>query len=110
MIFDLFLIKEIKKFPFFFLLLLFTLLLGTRGLTGISVVSEQVKSKLEESARELLTSDLVVSARRDLLDDEKIALDKIVSKIPHQTYKVVDIYSMVRHEKSSQTRLTDSDY
>lgn len=107
MIFELFLIKEIKKFPFFFLLLLFTLLLGTLGLTGISVVSEQVKSKLEESARELLTSDLVVSARRDLLDDEKIALEKIVRKVPHQTYKVVDIYSMVRHEKSSQTRLTE---
>ena len=70
MIFKLFLIKEIKKFPFFFLLLIFTLLLGTLGLTGISVVSEQVKGKLEANARELLTSDLVVSARRDLTDEE----------------------------------------
>ena len=107
MIFKLFLIKEIKKFPLFFLLLLVTLLLGTLGLTGISVVSEQVKEKLESNARELLTSDIVVSARRDLLDDEKLQLEKIIAPIPHKTYKIVDIYSMVRHEKTSQTRLTE---
>lgn len=107
MIFKLFLIKEIKKFPFFFLLIIFTLLLGTLGLTGISVVSEQVKGKLEANALQLLTSDLVVSARRDLLADEALAVENIISGIPHKTYKIVDIYSMVRHEKSSQTRLTE---
>lgn len=107
MIFKLFLIKEMKKFPFFFLLLIFTLLLGTLGLTGISVVSEQVKGKLEANARQLLTSDLVVSARRDLLDDEKKSLEKIISKLPHNTYKLIDIYSMIRHEKTSQTRLAE---
>jgi putative ABC transport system permease protein len=106
-ILKLFLIKEIKKFPFFFLLLLVTLLLGTLGLTGISVVSEQVKGRLESNARELLTSDIVVSARRDLLEDEAKALNKILAGIKFKTYKVVDIYSMVRHEKSSQTRLTE---
>ena len=107
LIFKLFIIKEIKKFPFFFLLLIFTLLLGTLGLTGISVVSEQVKGKLEANARELLTSDLVVSARRDLLPDEKESLAKVINGVPHKTYKVVDIYSMVRHEKTFQTRLTE---
>ena len=107
MIFKLFLIKEIKKFPFFFLLLIFTLLLGTLGLTGISVVSDQVKGKLEANARDLLTSDLVVSARRDLLDVEKKSLDNVFGSIPHKTYKLIDIYSMVRHEKSFQTRLTE---
>ncbi len=107
MIFNLFLIKEVKKFPFFFLLLLFTLLLGTLGLTGISVVSEQVRERLEANARELLTSDIVVSARRDLLNEELTALNKIMAKIPHRTYKVIDIYSMVRHEGTSQTRLTE---
>ncbi len=106
-IFKLFLVKEIKKFPFFFLLLIFTLLLGTLGLTGISVVSEQVKGKLEANARELQTSDLAVSARRDLLQGEIESLNKIISPLKHQTYKIVDIYSMVRHEKTSQTRLTE---
>lgn len=107
MILKLFLIKEIKKFPLFFLLLLFTLLLGTLGLTGISVVSEQVKSKLEANARELLTSDIVVSARRELLDDEQKALQKTMGSIPHESYKIVDIYSMVRHETTFQTRLVE---
>lgn len=107
MIFKLFLIKEIKKFPFFFLLLLITLLLGTLGLTGISVVSEQVKGKLEANARELLTSDLVVSARRDLSEEEQKSLAADLGNIKLQTYKVVDVYSMVRHEKTSQTRLTE---
>ena len=106
-IFKLFLIKEIKKYPLFFLLLVVTLLLGTLGLTTINVVSEQVRDKLEANARELLTSDLVVSARRDLLDDEKKQLDIIVKKFSHKTYKVVDIYSMVRQEKTLQTRLVE---
>jgi putative ABC transport system permease protein len=101
------LLKEVKKYPFFFLLLLITLMLGTLGLTGISVVSEQVKSKLESNARELLTSDIVVSARRDLLEDEIQKLEGIFESIPHQGYKVVDIYSMVRHEKTFQTRLVE---
>lgn len=107
MIFKLFLVKEIKKFPFFFLLLLITLLLGTLGLTGISVVSDQVKGKLEANARELLTSDIVVSARRELSDEEVAALNKALGSTPHETYKIIDVYSMVRHEKNSQTRLTE---
>jgi putative ABC transport system permease protein len=106
-IFKLFLIKEIKKFPFFFLLLVFTLLLGTLGLTGISVVSEQVKGRLEDSAKELLTSDIVVSARRDLLNDEELSLNEVMKPVPHKSYKIIDIYSMVRHEKTMQTRLTE---
>lgn len=107
MILKLFLIKEIRKFPFFFLLLLFTLLLGTLGLTGISVVSEQVKSKLAENARELLTSDIVVSARRDLFPEEFKTVQELVGKHSHRHYKIIDIYSMIRHEKSFQTRLVE---
>ena len=106
-IIKLFLLREFKKFPFFFLLLFVTLLLGTLGLTGISVVSEQVKNKLKSNAKELLTSDIVVSARRDLLEQELLALDGIIKKIPHRTYKVIDIYSMIRHEKTLQTRLVE---
>jgi len=102
-----FLVKEIRKFPLFFLLLTFTLLIGTLGLSAISVVSDQVRSKLESNAKELLTSDLVVSARRDLIEQEKKSLEKIISSVPHKTYKVIDIYSMVRHEKTSQTRLVE---
>ena len=107
MIFKLFLSKEIKKFPFFFLLLTFNLLIGTLGLTGINIVSDQVKGKLTENAKELLTSDIVVSARRDLLPLEKESLDRVLQPLSYKTYRLVDIYSMVRHERSSQTRLVE---
>ena len=105
--FRLFLIKEVKRHPLFFLLQVITLMLGTLGLTGVSVISEQVKSKLELNARELLTSDLAVSARRDLTLEEKEALKRLTSKYSHQAYRVIDVYSMIRHEKNFQTRLVE---
>ncbi len=105
--FRFFLVKEVKKHPFFFLLLTFTLFLGTMGLMGISIVSDQVQSKLNSHAKELLTSDLVVAARRDLFPEEKKELEAIVEKSPYETYKVVDIYSMITFLKDSQVRLVE---
>lgn len=88
-------------------MLLITLLLGTLGLTGISVVSEQVKAKLASNAKDLLTSDLAVNARRELTPEELATIEKLVKNVPHSRYKVIDVYSMVRHETSFQTRLVE---
>lgn len=107
MSFKFFLVKEFKKHPFFFLLLTLTLFLGTMGLMGISIVSDQVQSKLNSHAKELLTSDLVVSARRDLFPEEKKSVDEIVGKTKYETYKIVDIYSMITFLKDSQVRLVE---
>lgn len=107
MISKFFLFREIKKFPFFFLLLFVTLLLGTVGLTGIKIVSKQVQGKLRENAHHLLTSDLVVSARRDLFVSEKESLTKIMEDIPHEMYRVIDIYSMITRKSSEQGRLVE---
>jgi putative ABC transport system permease protein len=74
---------------------------------GIGLVSEQVQSKLRDNAKELLTSDLVVSARRDLSDVEKKQLAEIVKDIPKEEYRVIDIYSMVQHVESRETRLVE---
>jgi len=71
------------------------MLLGTMGLTGIAIVSHQVQEKLLENAKSLLTSDLVVSARRDLFPEEKKNLEDVFVSIPHDTYRVTDIYSMI---------------
>jgi putative ABC transport system permease protein len=103
----LFLVKELRKHPFFFILLSVILLLGFLGLTSIGLISEQVKFKLRSSARELLSSDIAVSARRDLLAEEIKELSQVMAKIPHRSYRVVDIYSMIRHEKTLQTRLVE---
>ena len=107
MILKLFVNKEIKKFPLFFILLIFTLFLGTVGLSGISVISDQVQAKLQENAKELLTSDIVVSARRDLLINENKTLDLVMRGIPHQSYRLIDIYSMVKLERTAQTKLVE---
>ncbi|MFP5387339.1 MAG: hypothetical protein ACLGHN_14775, partial [Bacteriovoracia bacterium] len=107
MIFRFFFIKEFKKYPFFFLLLFFTLFLGTLGLVGISIVSTQVQVKLNESANELLTSDLAVSARRDLFPEEKKELEEAFSKNAHDQYKIIDIYSMVSHLEAKASRLVE---
>lgn len=107
MILKFFFIKEMKKYPFFFLLLFFTLLLGTMGLVGISIVSGEVQDKLKKNANELLTSDIAVSARRDLFPQEKEALDKIFAKYPHSHYRIVDIYSMITHLREKASRLVE---
>ncbi len=88
-------------------MLFFTMLLGTLGLTGIGIVSEQVQTKLKHSAKEILTSDLVVGARRDLFEKEKHSVEEIFKTIPHEHYRVVDIYSMVTHVKTKQSRLAE---
>lgn len=106
-IFRFFFLKEVKKFPFFFLLLAFTLLLGTMGLMGISIVSSQVQEKLKNNANELLTSDIAVSARRDLFPEEQASLNKIFADIPHREYKIVDVYSMITHLRAKASRLVE---
>lgn len=102
-----FFIKEMKKFPFFFLLLFVTLLLGTMGLVGISIVTNQVQGKLTNNARELLTSDIAVSARRSFLPNETEALDKVFESIPHREYRIIDIYSMITHLREKASRLVE---
>lgn len=107
MIFKFFFIKEMKKFPFFFILLFVTLLLGTMGLMGISIVTTQVQEKLRNNAQSLLTSDIAVSARRDLFDQEKSSLQTIFESRPHDRYQIIDIYSMVFHLRAKSSRLVE---
>ncbi len=107
MIFRFFFLKEARKHPFFFLLLAFTLFLGTFGLTGISLVNYQVQKELSDNAKSLLTSDLSLSARREFSQDENLKLDQFMAGKIKESYKVVDLYSMIYHEKSGQSRLTE---
>ncbi|MCM2349151.1 MAG: FtsX-like permease family protein [Bacteriovoracaceae bacterium] len=105
--FKFFFVKEMKKFPFFFLLLFFTLLLGTMGLVGISIITGQVQEKLQNNANELLTSDIAISARRDLFPLEQESLFKILNEYPHRHYKIIDIYSMISNLRTGTTRLAE---
>lgn len=107
MILRFFSLREFRKFPFFFALVIFTILLGTLGLTGISVVSQEVRDKLQARSNELLTSDFAVTARRELFDEELKVLDDKFSGIQNRRYKIVDVYSMVTHLSTDQSRLVE---
>jgi putative ABC transport system permease protein len=105
--FSFFFLKELRKFPFFFFLLFMTLLLGTMGLIGISVVSFQVQEKLEANANQLLTSDMAVSARRPLFAQEERDLKKIMTSFETLSYQVIDLYSMITVVESGSSRLAE---
>lgn len=107
MIFRFFFLKEAKKHPFFFLLLSFTLFLGTFGLTGISLVNYQVQKELTDNAKSLLTSDFAVSARREFTPAEETKINEFMEEKKSGGYKIIDLYSMIYHEKSGQSRLTE---
>ena len=107
MIFRFFFLKEARKHPFFFLLLSFTLFLGTFGLTGISLVNYQVQKELTDNAKSLLTSDFAVSARRELTPSEETKIDTFMEGKKTGGYRIIDLYSMIYHEKSGQSRLTE---
>lgn len=106
MIFNFFTIKEFKKFWPFYGLVIFTVLLGTLGLSGISLVSSKVEGELNARAKELLTSDFALNARRDFTEEEYNFIEELKERAD-SSYKIVDIYSMLTLERSKNTRLVE---
>lgn len=107
MILKFFFFREARKHPFFFLILAFTLSLGTFGLTGIGLVNDQVQRELEGKARVLLTSDLSVSARRELSPEEETAMETFLAGKTKDSYRTIDLYSMILHRPSGESRLVE---
>ena len=107
MIFKFFFLREWRKFPFFFMLLFFSLFLGSLGLLGIGVVSEQVQNRLEDNARELLTSDFAISARRSFSEEENKIIQETMLDKAKGSYRIVDIYSMVSDLVAQESRLVE---
>lgn len=106
MIFKFFTVKEFKKFWPFYGLVIFTVLLGTLGLSGISLVASKVEGELKSRAQELLTSDFAMNARRDFTDEELSFIKELKNKA-QGSYKIVDIYSMMTLERTKDTRLVE---
>lgn len=106
MILKFFTIRELKKFWFFYLLVVFTLFLGTLGLSGIELVSFKVRSELKDRSHELLTSDFNINARREFTQEEIKFIDELKTRALG-SYQIVDIYSMMVFEKSKSSRLVE---
>ncbi len=107
MIFKLFVLKEFKKSSYFFLGLGFLLVLGLSGLLSISFLTENIQNNLRSNARQLLTSDLAITARRDFFPEERKLITDFFKTKEHKTYQVVDIYSMVTNVTTSESRLVE---
>jgi putative ABC transport system permease protein len=103
----LFFLKELKKSYYFFLGLSLLILIGSVGLLGISFISEKIKTNLNSNARELLTSDLSISARRDLFEIEKNKVNDFFKNVNHSSYQVIDIYSMLSNPKRGDSKLVE---
>jgi putative ABC transport system permease protein len=102
-----FLVKEFRRYPFFFFLLILTLTLGTGGILGIHLVSGEVRERLSQNANELLSSDLSLSSRREISDEVKTQLETFFSERSLESYELIDIYSMAQHPASGQSRLVE---
>lgn len=89
------------------MLLFFSLFLGSLGLLGIGVVSEQVQNRLEDNARELLTSDFAISARRSFSEEENKLIQEAMLEKAKGSYRIVDIYSMVSDLAVQESRLVE---
>lgn len=107
MILRFFLIKEFKKYPFFFFLLILTLTLGTGGILGIHLVSGEVRERLSQNAHELLSSDISLSSRRQIPGEVEKDIRNFFSSRSKSSYELVDIYSMAQHPASGQSRLVE---
>lgn len=107
MILRFFLIKELKKYPFFFFLLILTLTLGTGGILGIHLVSGEVRDRLSQNAHELLSSDLSLSSRREIPAQTAREIQDFLNPKVKDQYELIDIYSMAQHPASGQSRLVE---
>jgi len=77
------------------------------GLIGINLISQQVQNQLRSNAKDLLTSDLSVSSRRPISPEELIHVNKTMQGKFENRYELIDVYSMIRHERTGMSRLVE---
>jgi putative ABC transport system permease protein len=108
-----FIFKEIKRNKAFFSLVFIVLFLGLSGINAIELISRQVSGSIANNARQFLTSDLSLSARRNFTNSEEKMIRELASREGVITYKVIDLYSMVKSKDQSrlcEIRLVESVY
>lgn len=97
--------KELIHYRLNHFLIVLTLFIGIFGFVGLDLFRESFVQTLGEQARKLMSSDLQVSSRRQLTDEEKGELFQLMRNTPR--YELVDIYSMLFNPKNSQSRLAE---
>lgn len=82
----------------FTLLFLFNLFLGVSGFVVLHSFRENINVMLGDRAKELLSSDLAISARRDLSEDEERKVEAVFADKVQASQKAMGVYSMARSE------------
>jgi len=100
--------REIKNNKRYWLFFTANLCIGLMGFTFIHLFRTNITNTLDKRAKTILSSDIAVSGRRQLVESEKLKVDQYLEdKISSQTF-TRELYSMGKSSqaKSAKSRLT----
>ena len=80
----------------FTLLFLLNLFLGISGFVVLHSFRDNINQLLEQRAKQLLSSDLAVSGRRDLNQEERGKLEELLDGKAQKVSKALSVYSMAK--------------
>jgi len=102
------LFRNILNSKSFALIFIFNLFLGIIGFVVLHSFRGNVNELLESRAKELMASDLNISGRRDLSDEERIKVEDYLEPLSQKLIRGVEVYSMAKAlNEQNKTRLVD---
>jgi putative ABC transport system permease protein len=105
--FFIFILRISFKLRYRLLAIVLTLALGLMGLLFLNVVSTSFQASLNNKAKQLLSSDLAVGARRFLTEQEKADLSAVMQDKIQQTSETIEMFSMLRTRDQQYSRLVE---
>jgi putative ABC transport system permease protein len=105
--FIVFIFRISLKLRYRLLAIVLTLALGLMGLLFLNVVSTSFQASLNTKAKQLLSSDLAVGARRFLTETEKTDLKTFMHDKIEQSTETIEMFSMLRTQDQQYSRLVE---
>ncbi len=97
--------RDLQRFRTTYFLVFFTLVLGLSGIFIIEQLKSALLFSLKSQEKELLSSDMAMSARRPLSENE---LKRFHEKLnPSASYRILDMSSMLYNPKKDESRLVE---
>lgn len=97
--------REIKNNFKYWILFILNLAIGLLGFTFILLFRDNINYALELRSKNILSSDLAITGRRELEKDEKEEVSHYLESKFLKKTKVVEIYSMGKTIKNKKSRL-----
>lgn len=97
--------RDFQRFRTTYILIFFTLVLGISGIFIIEHLKSALLFSLKSQEKELLSSDIALSARRPLTSEE---VEKFLSKLnPVDSYRILDMSSMLYNSNKDVSKLVE---